>query len=51
MGQIRDFWSLLAGVAIFSNVQNALNNLIREGKVKARIVKEEIGENTYYTAL
>jgi len=51
MGQVRDFWTLLAGVATFWGVQNALNNLIKEGKVKARIVKQEIGEDTYYTAL
>jgi hypothetical protein len=36
MGQISDFWSLLAGVATFWNVQNALNTLIKEGKIKDR---------------
>jgi len=51
MGHACNFWYLLVGVAIFWDMQNALNSSIREAKAEARIVKEAIGENTYYAAL
>jgi len=48
--QVKDFWSLIGGVAGFYAVQNALENLVKEGTVKAKIVKQTIGEDTYYKA-
>jgi hypothetical protein len=51
MPQIRDLWSFVAGYASLWTIENALQNLIKEGKVKAKVVKKEIGEDTYYMAV
>lgn len=48
--QVKDFWSLIGGVASYWSVQKALDNLVREGTVKAKIIKQQIGEQTYYKA-
>lgn len=40
------FWDVVSVWA----VRNALENLIEEGTVKARIIKQQIGEETYYKA-
>ena len=45
-----DFWGLIGGVATFSAIQNALDTLVKERTVKAKIVKEAIGEGAYYMA-
>lgn len=43
-----DFWGFLGNVAALWGVQNALENLVKEGTVKAKIVKKQIEEETYY---
>ena len=45
-----DFLGLIGGVAMFSAIQDTLKTLVKEGSVKAKIVKETIGEDTYYLA-
>jgi hypothetical protein len=35
-------------VAWLGAVQNALENLIKEGTVEAKIIRQPIGEQTYY---
>ena len=45
-----DFWGFIGGVAMLSTIQNALETLVKEGSVKAKIVKQKIGEETYYRA-
>jgi hypothetical protein len=42
------FWDILAKIANMLIVQNALDLLVKEGSIKAKIVKEAIGEVTYY---
>ncbi len=39
---------VLGGVAMISSIEEALKTLVKEGSVKAKIVKETIGEETYY---
>jgi len=48
--QIKDFGSLLSGIAGYWVIQNALERLANEGSVSARIIKQPIGEQTYYKA-
>lgn len=45
-----DFWGFVYGVALISTIQHALETLVKQGSVKAKIVKEKIGEGTYYMA-
>ena len=42
------FWEILAKIANLLTIQNALDALVKEGSIKAKIVKETIGELTYY---
>ena len=42
------FWLILAEIANMLLIQNALEALVKEGSVKAKIVKETVGEVTYY---
>jgi len=42
------FWDILAKIANILSIQNALETLVKEGSVKAKTVKETIGEVTYY---
>jgi len=44
----RSFWDILAEIANLLTIQNALETLVKEGSVKAKTVKETIGEVTYY---
>jgi hypothetical protein len=46
--EIRDFWSFIGGMASVWAVQNALENLVKEGTVEAKIIRQPIGEQTYY---
>lgn len=48
--QVRDFWSLIGGVAGYWSIQNALDNLVREGTIEAKTIKQPIGEQIYYKA-
>lgn len=48
MPQTTDLWSCLGSLASLWNIGVALENLVKEGKVKAKVVKKEIGEDTYY---
>ena len=48
--RVHDFGSLLGAVATSWSVDNALNALIEEGTVKAKIVQKAVGEETYYMA-
>lgn len=50
ISQGTDLGSFLGDFASLWVVGNALQNLIKEGKVKAKVVKKEIGEETYYMA-
>ena len=42
------FWDILAKIANILTIQNALETLVRERSVKAKTVKETVGEVTYY---
>jgi len=42
------FWDILAKIANMLTIQNALDALVKEGSVKAKIVKETVGEITYF---
>ena len=42
------FWEILAKIANMVLIQNALETLVKEESVKAKIVKETVGEVTYY---
>ena len=42
------FWDILARIANILTIQNALETLVKAGSVKAKIVKETVGEITYY---
>ena len=44
----KSFWLILAGIANLLNIQNTLDALVKEGIIKAKIVKETVGEITYY---
>ena len=44
----KSFWLILAGIANLLTIQNALDVLVKEGIIKAKIVKETVGEITYY---
>lgn len=48
--QIKDFGSLIHGIASYWVFQNALEKLVNEGIVKARIIKQPFGEDTFYKA-
>ena len=41
---------IILGAANLWVIENALESLVKEGSVKAKIVKEAIGEDTYYMA-
>lgn len=43
-----DFWGFIGGVAALWTIQNALETPVKEGSVKAKIVKQRFGEDTYY---
>lgn len=40
----------ILGAGMVWVIQNALGTLVKEGSVKAKIVKQHIGEDTYYMA-
>ena len=42
------FWDILAKIANMLTIQNALETLVKEGSIKAKIVKETVDEFTYY---
>ena len=44
----KSFWLILAEIANLLTIQNALDALAKEGSIKAKIVKETVGEITYY---
>ena len=44
----KDFWDILAKIANLLAINNALETLVKEGSIKAKIIKETIGEITYY---
>jgi len=44
----KDFWDILAKIANLLAINNALETLVKEGSIKAKIVKETVGEITYY---
>jgi len=44
----KDFWDILAKIANLLAINNALETLVKEGNIKAKIVKENVGEITYY---
>ncbi len=46
--QVNDLGSFVMGFLTLSAVDTALKNLIREGTVKAKVVKQSNGTNTYY---
>jgi hypothetical protein len=48
---IKDFGTLLHGILDASIVQNALDKLVREGKVTSRIIQQPNGTETYYKAV
>lgn len=48
---IKDFGTFLLGIGGIWLVQNALEKLIREGAVTAKIIKQPNGQETYYKAV
>jgi hypothetical protein len=48
--EIRDFGSFVGGVAGYWLFQNAIENLVKEGSLEARKIKQNTGEQTYYKA-
>ena len=42
------FWAIQAEIANLLNIQNASETLVKKGIIKAKIVKETVGEITYY---
>ena len=44
----KDFWDILTKIANLLAINNALETLVKEGSVKAKIVKEPVGDITYY---
>lgn len=44
------FLSLIGAIVTSMSVDDALNTLIKEGTVKAKIVQGTVGEETYYLA-
>jgi hypothetical protein len=46
--EIRDFGSFVGGVAGYWLFQNAIENLVKEGTVEARKIKQLGEEQTYY---
>jgi len=48
--EIRDFWGFISSIANVWAVQNALETLVKEGTVEARIIRQPSGEQTYYKA-
>ena len=44
----KSFWDILAEIANLLTIQNVLDALVKEGIIKAKIVKETVGEITYY---
>jgi hypothetical protein len=46
--EIRDFGSFVGGVAGYWLFQNAIENLVKEGSLEARKIKQNTGEQTYY---
>jgi hypothetical protein len=49
--EIKDFGGLFSGLAGYWIIQNALEKLVREGTVRAKIIKQPIGEQTFYKAV
>ena len=49
--RVSDFGSFIGAAAAFWLINDALNTLIKEGTVEAKIVQEAVGEETYYMAL
>lgn len=45
-----DFWGFVGNVAAIWAVQNSLETLVKEGTVRAKIVQQAVGEETYYMA-
>ena len=43
-----DFWEIMAKIANLLAIDNALETLVKEGSVKAKTVKETVGDITYY---
>ena len=48
--QIKKLGSFITGVASYWVFQKALEKLVNEGTVKAKIIKSPFGEQTYYKA-
>ena len=44
----KSFWDIMAEIANLLTIQNALDALVKEGNIKAKIVKKTVGEITYY---
>ncbi len=49
--EIRNFESFVGGVTGYWLFQNAIENLLKEGAVEARKMKEDSGEQIYYKAI
>jgi hypothetical protein len=49
--EIRDFGTFVSGVAGYWLFQNAIENLVKQGTVEAREIKQSTGEQIYYGAI
>lgn len=41
-------WDILGSWAVMMSIGTALENLVKGGVVRAKIIKKDIGEDTYY---
>lgn len=48
--EIDDFGSFVSGVAGYWLFQNAIENLVKQGMIEARTIKQASGEQIYYRA-
>ena len=44
------FWALQAEIANLLDIKNTSETLVKKGIIKAKIIKETVGEITYYMA-
>lgn len=49
--EINDFGSFVSGVAGYWLFQNAIENLVKQGVVEAREIKQPTGKQIYYRAV
>jgi len=49
--ETKDFLSFLGSLGNYWSIQSALEKLVKEGTVQAKVIKQPSGEQTYYKAV